>query len=304
MIDSLDAATPWPAAIPRLLAQVGPRWHTDIARYGNEVKAAYLPLQLAAPREGCTLLADVRYGPDERHRLDVFTPAAARGAPVVMFVHGGAFVRGDKTINEGMYANVLHWFARQGFIGINVEYRLAPQAPWPGGAQDVARAVAWTHEHCESWGGDPDRLFLVGHSAGGTHAASYACDPALGHGGKHLRGLVLLSARLRVDVLPENPNAPGVRAYFGDDPGMYDARSPVTHAAASTVPVFIAFAEFENPLLDVYALEFALATATARRRAPRLLRMRGHNHVSLMAHFNTGEEMLGREIVDFCATLT
>ena len=75
------------------------------------------------------------YGAHARQVLDVFSPAGARAAPVMMFVHGGAFVRGDKRVTGELYENVLHWFARQGFVGVNIEYRLAPEAAYPGGAR-------------------------------------------------------------------------------------------------------------------------------------------------------------------------
>jgi acetyl esterase len=73
----------------------------------------------------------------------------------------------------------------------------------------------------------------------------------------------------------------------------------MTYAACNDLPTFIVTAEFENPLLDVYGLEFAHRMGLAQRRAPRYLSLRGHNHVSMLAHFNTPEEFLGCEILDF-----
>jgi hypothetical protein len=122
--------------------------------------------------------------------------------------------------------------------------------------------------------------------------------PAEGHG---LAGLVLISARVRADVRPDNPNAAAVMAYFGEDESLYEARSPVTHAANLDVPVFIAIAEHENPLLDVYGAELLHRVSIARGRAPRFMRLPEHNHISIMAHFNTEEELLGREILEFFA---
>ena len=100
-------------------------------------------------------------------------------------------------------------------------------------------------------------------------------------------------------MLPENPNAAGVRAYFGQDESTYEARSPINHAAQSQVPVFIVNAEYENPLLDLYGLELAHRIAMVRRHAPRYMRLPRHNHISIVAHFNTAEETLGREILAF-----
>lgn len=285
--------------LDRLLRDVGPVWQQDIRSAGDRVKAAYLPLLMAAPREGVAVHRDLPYGTHARQVLDVYQPPGARKAPVVVFVHGGAFVRGAKDINAAMYGNVLTWFARQGCVGVNVEYRLAPEAQHPHGALDVAAACAWVAEHIGEFGGDPASICLVGHSAGGTHAATYAGDPALDPVRRDIACLVLVSARLSADTLPENPNAAGVRAYYGEDEQCHAAHSPMAHAARLALPVFVVNAQYENPLLDVYAAEFTHRIAQARRVAPRHMSVADHNHVSVMAHFNSGEQLLGEQILDF-----
>jgi len=285
-------------ALDALLREVGPVWQQDIRSAGDRIKQAYLPLLMAAPRAGVSISRDLPYGAHARQVLDVYRPDGARRAPVVVFVHGGAFVRGAKDINEAMYGNVLTWFARHGCVGVNVEYRLAPEARHPDGALDVAAACDWVLDNIARFGGDPARLCLVGHSAGGTHVATYACDPMLAPRRRAIAGLVLVSARLSVDTLPENPNASGVRAYFGSGE-LSPLLSPMAHAAHLEVPVFVVHAQYENPLLDVYAAEFTHRVAQARRVAPRHMSMAGHNHVSVMAHFNSGEQLLGEQILDF-----
>ncbi len=291
------------AAFDAALRDIGLQWVDDIRRGSEQVKQLYAPLLAAAPRGDVTVLRDVAYGDHPRRRLDLFRPAVPRAdGAVVLFVHGGAFVRGDMRATDEIYDNVLFWFARQGYLGCNVEYRLAPEAHYPAGADDIAAAIAWVVQHAGALGGNAAKIHLIGHSAGGTHVASYAFDPALGHGGRHLAAIVLVSARLRADNAPENPNAEGVQAYFGN-PANFEVRSPVNHVAASALPLMIAIAEYENPLLDVYGIELAYRVAQARRRAPRFIQMQGHNHMSIVAHFNSGEEMLGRAIVDFFATL-
>ena len=285
------------------MAELGPRWGEDLPGHSQRVKDAYAPLLASAPKSGIAVARDLPYGKHPRQVLDIFRPADARHAPVIVFVHGGAFVRGDRRTSPEIYDNVLYWFAKQGCIGVNVEYRLAPEAPYPGGARDVAQAVAWLHAHVAEFGGDPGRVLLVGHSAGGTHVASYAFAPMWNAGHGQVQGIVLVSARLRADQLPENPNAAGVRAYFGDDASLYEQRSPVSFAGNGALPTLVVTAEFENPLLDLYGLEFAWRLAVARRRAPRYLQMKGHNHMSIMAHFNSGEETLGREIMAFFSSL-
>ena len=293
-------------AAAALLEAIGARWRLDIRRHSQQVKEAYEPLIAAAPRDGVEVRRDIGYGPHPRQVVDVFVPPAlpAHGARVVAFVHGGAFVRGDKRTTEQIYDNVLFWFARQGCVGVNVEYRLAPEASYPAGAEDVASALRWLQARVAKFGGDPARVFLIGHSSGGTHAAAAMFDPALpGNERPQVAGLVLVSARLRADRLAENPNAAGVAAYFGADATLDEARSPCMQAAGSDVPVMIVVAEFENPLLDLYGLEFAQRLAAARRRAPRFVQARGHNHMSVVAHFNSGEEALGREMLAFFDTV-
>lgn len=290
-------------AARRRMMDIGPVWGQDIQKHRDLVLAAYGPVLASAPKDGVAVTREITYGTHARQVLDLFVPAGAAAAPVVVFVHGGAFMRGDKRASEEVYDNVLYWFARQGFVGINIEYRLAPESPWPGGADDLGRAIAWARDNVARHGGDPASIFAIGHSAGGTHVGTYAWDPEAGHLGRGLKGIVLLSARSRADVSPENPNAGGVRAYFGADESIYERRSPLVHAADSALPVMIAVAEFENPLLDLYGFENAHRIAVARRRAPRFMRLAGHNHISMVAHFNTVEEALGREIVEFTRRL-
>jgi len=121
---------------------------------------------------------DVAYGPDPRHRLDVFLPAgdkAARAAPrkTLVFIHGGGWRRGSKD----RYGFVGRSFAKAGYVVVLVNYRLYPQVCFPAFVDDAARAVAWVRGHVRRYGGDPDRIYLMGHSAGAHIAALLALDP-------------------------------------------------------------------------------------------------------------------------------
>lgn len=313
-----------PAPVRQRFAQIGPVWGRDINAHRDLVIEAYTPLVAALADDaasGLQVARDLAYGPHERQRVDVFvseTTRAQGSADVVLFVHGGAFLRGSKSFNGLIYDNVSRWFARRGCVALNVEYRLAPAAPYPAGAEDVAAALAWVQAHIGAYGGNPQRVFLVGHSAGGTHVATYLCDPLFAGqqrsasperepGRACVAGAVLISARLMADVLPDNPNAPGVHAYFGDDAARYGARSPLTHAARWDVPLMVVIAEYENPHLDAYGAAFFQRVLEERQRAEgkpravRFLQMLRHNHTSVVAHFDSGETLLGEAMLDFFA---
>jgi acetyl esterase/lipase len=128
---------------------------------------------------------DVPYYPGgERHTLDVFAPQEAKGAPVVLFVHGGGWVRGDKNF-YGLYRGLGRFLAGNGVVTLMTNYRLSPEVRHPEHIKDIARAFAWTRRHAAEYGGDPDRIILAGHSAGGHLVAllatneSFLKDPEL-----------------------------------------------------------------------------------------------------------------------------
>ncbi|MFL6840020.1 MAG: alpha/beta hydrolase, partial [Bradyrhizobium sp.] len=100
--------------------------------------ALYAPLQEKEPYQGVRIERDVKYGPADRNLLDVFLPETASSSrPVLIYVHAGAFVGGNKrtTPTSPFYDNIMRWAVKSGFVGVNVTYRLAPQAPWPAGAE-------------------------------------------------------------------------------------------------------------------------------------------------------------------------
>jgi triacylglycerol lipase len=146
---------------------------------------------------------------------------------VLVFVHGGAFVGGNRRTGPGspFYDNVMLWAVQHGMVGVNMTYRLAPQNPWPAGPEDIGLALRWVQRNIEARGGDPARVFLLGHSAGASHVAAYVAKPELpGSGALRLAGAMLLSGVYRItpDLVAQMPTYAG---YFGPDAGKYAERS-------------------------------------------------------------------------------
>jgi acetyl esterase/lipase len=110
-----------------------------------------------------------------RHKCDVFCPRGAENCPVVVLVHGGVWMYGDKSC-VGLYSAVGKFLARNGIVSVLPNYRLSPWVKHPEHVKDVARAIAWTHKNCGKYNGRADQLFLVGHSAGGHLVALAATD--------------------------------------------------------------------------------------------------------------------------------
>ncbi|MBI2806850.1 MAG: alpha/beta hydrolase [Planctomycetes bacterium] len=243
---------------------------------------------------------DVAYydGPEtnaRRHRIDLFLPTGKTDFPVVVLVHGGAWMVGDNRCC-GLYSAVGEYLASQGIGAVLPNYRLSPSVKHPEHIKDLARAFAWTRRTIKQYGGDPTQLFLVGHSAGGHLVALLATDeqylkaegclatdirgvigisgvyhiPAgqaeVELGGTSKRSLTLAEmAPLRGESSPRDPIAmprSGVpfsvnifAPAFGNDPQARRAASPVHHVRRGLPPFLLINAEHDLPLLPEMAKE-------------------------------------------------
>ncbi|MGB6548522.1 MAG: alpha/beta hydrolase [Xanthobacteraceae bacterium] len=122
--------------------------------------------------KGIKLTRSIAYAGQLRHRLDICRPAEAIAAPVIVFFYGGAWRSG----NKGLYRYVAKALARRGYVAVVPDYRIYPQACYPEFLQDGAQVVRWVKDNIGRFGGDPDKIFLKGHSAGAHIAAMLAID--------------------------------------------------------------------------------------------------------------------------------
>ena len=287
--DSLDAA------IEKLGRTLSPAMlQGTAALFANKVARA--------TPDFCTVERDLRYGPDERHRLDVFQPnaAGAKPAPVLIFVHGGGFISGDKGGPDApFYNHVGAWAVRHGLIGVTMTYRLAPGAPWPAGAADIAGALAWLGGNIARFGGDPAQIFLMGQSAGAVHVAGYLA----GHHGSakdapSLAGAIMLSGLYDLVSLEHSPFE---HAYFGTDAAQFPVRSSLDALLKTEVPCLFALAEFDPPNFQQQAIRLVEAHLAAKGAWPRLLYLLGQNHLSELMQLTAPTDNLGPSLASFIA---
>lgn len=203
--------------------------------------AACAPLSLfatLAPKDLAVRSArNVAYGPEPRQRLDVYGPHRHKGqaAPIAVFFYGGSWDTGRRQD----YNWVGQALASRGFVTVVPDYGLYPQVRYPGFLEDGARAVRWARDHAAKFRGDPDRIVLVGHSAGAYNAAMLALDrrylTAAGVDPKHVKALAGLSGPY--DFLPlTDPIAERTFGHAADLAGT----QPLIFVRADSPPAFLA----------------------------------------------------------------
>lgn len=294
----MTGASRIPSSIEEAIRAGGPV--LDLPR----VQSLYEQALAAQPRDGVEVTLDLSYGPDERHRVDVYRPADTSAAlPGLLFLHGGGFIRGDKAGRD----NVGLYFARQGFVTLVANYRLAPAHTWPSGAQDVARALVWAQDNISRWAGNPRRVFVAGESAGAAHVAlatlvrrfhSPTASP--------LAGALLISgvynvhlerlARRQFGISTPDPRND---AYFGSNWDALPAMSTVDLIDAAPMPLFMSCAELDMIQMQVQAGELFSRLVTRHRFDPEFKVIRGHNHLSQVYSINTGDESLSGPMTAF-----
>jgi len=222
---------------------------------------------------------DHAYGPDPRNRLDLFAQDGLSGAPVLLFVHGGGFVMGDKhTDGSPFYSNIGDFAARHGMLGAAMTYRLAPDHKFPAGPEDVAAAVRWLKDNAAAHGGDPAKIVLMGQSAGATHVAGYLAHRAhhVSEGGG-VAGAVLMSGIF--DTTTAAPNS-FAEAYYGEDRKGWGVASCMAGLLASPVPMQFSVSEFDPEDFHRQAGQVVTDWVRAKGIYPEMHYLPGHNHLS------------------------
>ena len=257
---------------------------------------------------------NVRYGTaHERQVLDVHAPDGAKNLPVVFWVHGGGWQSGDKT----MVALKPKAFMDAGFVFVTINHRLLPTVEMGAITSDVASALGWVHRHIASYGGDPSRLFVMGHSSGGQLAALLCTDDrfakAEGFALTIIKGCVPVDAdtfdipaiievaetRARVHQLPLPTY--GHRQKFGNDAAKHRDFSPVTHVAPNKgIPPFLILHIAGHP--DTGAQARRMANVLEAAGLPvKVVAGREATHASINDNLGAADDPVTKELFAFVA---
>jgi acetyl esterase/lipase len=239
---------------------------------------------------------------NERQQLDVYAPTQGKKLPVVVWIHGGGWQRGDKSeVHKKPQA-----FADKGFVFVSINYRLLPKATIKQMAQDVARAIRWVHDHARDYGGDPDTIFVMGHSAGAQLAALVCTDDrylkAEGLSFAILKGCVPVDGDtydvpLQIRTV-EKKRADIYRIKFGDEK-MQKELSAVTHVArGKNIPPFLILhvADHPEPRAQSQRLARELQAAGVPARA---YPAEGKNHTTINADLGMSGDRPTQVMFDF-----
>ncbi|HLF12757.1 MAG TPA: nuclear transport factor 2 family protein [Gammaproteobacteria bacterium] len=266
----------------------------------QETTELYAPLQPKEPYSWLSVTRDVAYGTHERNVLDVFTsPDTGSGKPVVVFVHGGGFARGAKRAPDSpFYDNVMLWAVGNGLVGVNINYRLAPEHMWPSGIEDLTALMGWLKSNVARYGGDPNKIFLWGHSAGAAHVADYVAHAAMAGRESGAAGAILTSGFYDLGT-----EVSVWKAYYGEDLSTYAERSSLPGLLKTTTPLLVTDAELDPEMFQVETNKLAAARAQIGKPVRRA-HLAGHSHISETYAVGTADRTLSAPVLDFVRSIS
>lgn len=269
---------------------------TSLVRIGCALATAAIALAFLAACSPLTALnaiartdtyrlgADLAYGPLPRQKLDVYTPTVPTppaGFPVVVFFYGGTWTTGER----GEYRFMGEALAERGILAVVADYRLYPEVRYPEFLKDSALAVAWSLDNAARLGGDPKRVFLMGHSAGGYNAAMVALDPRwlapTGHSAKELAAWIGLAGPY--EFLPLEPGSPARPVFF--HPDYPPDTQPIDDVISTSLRAFLA-APVDDKVVSPQRSTLAMAAKLRAAGVPVELKMYdGISHAMLAGVF-------------------
>jgi acetyl esterase/lipase len=248
---------------------------------------------------------DVAYyqGPDAdkvKHKLDLYMPRDVKDFPVIFFVHGGAWVHGDKSglLRIGIYGYLGTYWAKRGVGFVVTNYRLSPGVTHPEHIKDVARAFAWTYKNISQYGGRPDQIFVSGHSAGGHLVSLLATDDAF----LKAEGLTLQAIKGAMPV--SGVYSIPARDFFydpmfGADPKVRREASPLSHVRPDAPPFLIFYGDHDLKLCGKEPAEAFCAALQAKKCPARAMEVNDRNHITILLKSGTEGDPVPKAMREF-----
>lgn len=253
----------------------------------------------AAVQHQLTVHRDVVYADHDRGTLDVYVPEGATDAPVLVFVHGGALMFGDKSL-IGHLGLRLAW---ENMITVAVNHRFSPAVTHPRHVRDVAAALRWVVDEIATYGGDPRRIVVGGHSSGGYLAALLAADPRwlaeVDVGRAHLAGLVSISGFHWVDRLALSRP----KHVWGEDPAAWPEASPAHRADAGTPPTLLLWADGDAKDRRIDGRDFG-AVLERLGVDVHTREIEGRDHYTIVDLLGWTEDTAAATLIEFIAAVT
>jgi acetyl esterase/lipase len=214
--------------------------------------SAEAPAAAAAPDQsqvcaGVSFTRGLKYGESDQNVLDVAAADSKDSSPhpVLVFVAGESFAAGASDAAGPLRDEVLCFAAHHGMVGVRVNYRLAPENPWPAATKDVAAAISWLHQNVDLFGGSRDEIIAIGYSVGAFHVASLLAHPELQERDSDVAAVVLVSGIYR----PSPDASAAEKSYFGADASKYDTRSAFPGILNIETPILLAWSVLDPPRL-------------------------------------------------------
>lgn len=237
------------------------------------------------------------YGEDEQHQLQIYRGinrnSPSRLAPVLVLVHGGGFTSGGLS----SLTAVAKYFASIGYLVVNQTYPLAPEHRFPAGAEAVSQALSWVNQHIAEYEGNANRIFLLGHSAGGNHVANVVFRGAQFGAPVPLAGAILASPALLQDSTAAGEPE---KAYFGENFASATL-SLLNNIEDTDTPVLILTGEKDFEHMKSAAAMLIKTLIVDKGASPRYRQLPAHSHTSYVLGLGTVDRLAEEEIIDFIA---
>ena len=231
-----------------------------------------------------------------RHKLDLYLPKGQKDFPVVMFVHGGTWRSGKKDI----YAPLGEMYARNGVGAVIINYRLSPAVQHPAHTQDVAKAFAWTVHNIAKYGGNPEQIFISGHSAGGHLVALLATAESY-----------LVAEKLSLDKIKGVVAISGVYSIggnrlnqaFGEDAKVHEEASPLKHVKAGLPPFLLIYGDKDFAGLGPLAESMGKALKAANDTVT-VMKINDRDHYTIIRKMVDDSDPVSQAALQFIAKLS